>query len=112
MLAQIVPVSAGASCTFDNVPRGVLPGTFTAGGTLDIVAKDVHLACELAREVGAPAHTGLVADDVYQRAQAQGWGQLGFPVVARILEAMAGVELRAPGSSEAPRYEDRDPRRG
>ena len=55
---------------------------------------------------------GVIADDLYQRAQAQGWGQLGFPIVARILEAMAGVELRAPGSPEAPRYEDRDPRRG
>ena len=112
VLAQIVPLSAGASRTFDNIPRSVLSGTFTAGGTLDIVAKDVHLACELARAVGAPAHMGVIAADVYQRAQAQGWGQLGFPVVARILEAMAGIELRAPGSPEAPRYEDRDPRRG
>jgi 3-hydroxyisobutyrate dehydrogenase len=112
VLAQIVPVSAGASRTFDNIPRSVLGGTFTAGGSLDIVAKDVHLACELARDVGAPAHMGVIADDVYQRAQAQGWGQLGFPIVARILEAMAGVELRASGSPEGPRYEDRDPRRG
>jgi 3-hydroxyisobutyrate dehydrogenase-like beta-hydroxyacid dehydrogenase len=64
VLAQIVPVSAGASRTFDNIPRSVLSGEFTAGGTLDIVAKDVHLACELAREVGAPAHIGLIADDL------------------------------------------------
>jgi 3-hydroxyisobutyrate dehydrogenase-like beta-hydroxyacid dehydrogenase len=110
VLAQIVPVSAGASRTFDNVPRGVFPGTFAAGGTLDIVAKDVHLACELARDVGAPAHTGLVADDLYKRAQAQGWGQEGFPVVARILEAMAGVELRAPAGEWTP-YRADDPRR-
>ena len=112
VLAQIVPVSAGASRTFDSIPRSVFDGTFTAGGTLDIVAKDVHLACELARDVGAPAHMGVIADDAYQRAQAQGWGQLGFPIVARILESMAGVELRAAVSAEAPRYEDRDPRRG
>jgi 3-hydroxyisobutyrate dehydrogenase len=112
VLAQIVPVSAGASRTFDNIPRSVLTGAFTAGGTLDIVAKDVHLACELAREVGAPAHMGLIADDVYQRAQAQGWGQLAFPIVAKILEAAAGVELRAPVNAAPPRYEDRDPRRG
>jgi len=111
VLARIVPVSAGASRTFDNIPRSVLSGTFTAGGTLDIVAKDVHLACALARDVGAPAHTGLIADDVYQRAQAQGWGDLGFPVVARILEAMAGVELRAAVNTDPARYEDRDPRR-
>lgn len=94
-LARIVPVSAGQSRTFDNIPRGVLPRTFAAGGTLDIVAKDMELACQLARDVGAPAALGALASDVYRRAQAAGWGQEGFPVVARVLEAMAGVELRA-----------------
>lgn len=96
-LAQIVPVSAGQSRTFDNIPRGVFPGSFAAGGTLDIVAKDVALACQLARDVGAPASLGALASDFYQRAQAQGWGQEGFPVVVRVLEAMAGVELRSGG---------------
>jgi 3-hydroxyisobutyrate dehydrogenase len=94
-LARIVPVSAGQSRTFDNIVRGVFPGTFAAGGTLDIVAKDVALACQLARDVGAPATLGALASDIYQRAQARGWGQEGFPVVARVLEAMAGIELRA-----------------
>jgi 3-hydroxyisobutyrate dehydrogenase-like beta-hydroxyacid dehydrogenase len=97
-MARIVPASAGQSRTFDNIPRGVLPGTFAAGGTLDIVAKDVALACQLARDVGAPASLGVLASDFYQRAQAAGWGQEGFPVVARILEAMGGMELR--GRSE------------
>ena len=94
ILAQIVPVSAGQSRTFDNIPRSVLTGVFTSGGTLDIVAKDIDLACALAREVGAPVQLGVLASEMYKRAQAQGWGQEGFPVVARILEAMAGVELR------------------
>jgi 3-hydroxyisobutyrate dehydrogenase-like beta-hydroxyacid dehydrogenase len=93
-LARIVPVSAGQSRTFDNIARGVFPGTFAAGGTLDIVAKDVELACQLARDVGVPASLGALASDVYKRAQAAGWGQEGFPVVARVLEAMAGTELR------------------
>jgi 3-hydroxyisobutyrate dehydrogenase len=112
VLAQIVPVSAGASRTFDNIPRSVFSGEFTAGGTLDIVAKDLHLACELAREVGAPAHIGLLTDDVLKRAQAQGWGQQGFPIMARVLEAMAGVELRAPVARDAVGYQAADPRRG
>jgi 3-hydroxyisobutyrate dehydrogenase-like beta-hydroxyacid dehydrogenase len=93
-LAKIVPVSAGQSRTFDTIPRGVFDGSFAAGGTLDIVAKDIELACQLARDVGAPAALGTLASDLYKRAQAQGWGQEGFPVVARVLEAMAGVELR------------------
>jgi len=111
-LAQIVPVSAGASRTFDNIPRSVLSGEFTAGGTLDIVAKDLHLACELAREVGAPAHLGSIADDVMKRAQARGWGRRGFPIAARVLEAMAGVELRAAGVKYEGGYQEKDPRRG
>jgi 2-hydroxy-3-oxopropionate reductase len=96
-LAKIVPVSAGQSRTFDNAARNILNGSFAAGGTLDIVAKDVALACQLARDVGAPAALGALAADFYQRAQAQGWGQEGFPAVARVLEAMAGVELRSGG---------------
>jgi 3-hydroxyisobutyrate dehydrogenase-like beta-hydroxyacid dehydrogenase len=110
VLAQIVPVSAGASRTFDNIPRAVFSGVFTSGGTLDIVAKDMHLACELAREVGAPAHLGLLAADAFARAQAQGWGQQGYPSVARILEAMAGVELRAPAPTYEVGYQTQDPR--
>jgi 2-hydroxy-3-oxopropionate reductase len=110
VLAQIVPVSAGASRTFDNIPRSVLPGSFTSGGTLDIVAKDLDLACQLARDVGAPASLGLLAHDVLSRAQAQGWGQEGFPIAARILEAMAGTELRA-SVGEFAGYQTVDPRR-
>src|SRR6185312_11582556 len=90
VLAKIVPLSAGQHRTFDNVPRGVLSRTFESGGTLDIIAKDI----ELAREVGTPAALGAAAADVYKRAQAQGWGQEAFPVVARILEGCAGVELK------------------
>lgn len=110
-LARIVPVSAGASRVFDNIPRSVLSGEFTAGGTLDIVAKDLHLACQLAREVQAPAPTGTIADDVFQRAQAQGWGQRGFPIAARVLEQMSGVELRALPTTHEVGYRQEDPRR-
>jgi 3-hydroxyisobutyrate dehydrogenase len=99
-IARIVPVSAGQSRTFDNIPRGVFPGTFAAAGTLDIVAKDVALACQLARDVAAPATLGALASDIYARAQASGWGGEGFPVVARVLEAMAGITLR-PGNGGA-----------
>jgi hypothetical protein len=54
---------------------------------------------------------GLIADDVMKRAQAQGWGQRGFPIAARVLEAMAGVELRAAGVKYEGEYQQRDPRR-
>jgi 3-hydroxyisobutyrate dehydrogenase-like beta-hydroxyacid dehydrogenase len=111
LIAQIVPVSAGASRTFDNIPRGVLSGAFTAGGSVDIIEKDLGLACELARAVGAPASLGLLAHDVMHRAQAQGWGRDPFPSAVRILEALAGCELRSAQGRGAPAYQASDPRR-
>ena len=115
VLAQIVPVSAGASRTFDNIPRSVFDGSFESGGTLDIVAKDLDLACQLAREVGAPSRIGAIADEVLKRAQAQGWGPEGYPIVAKILEETAGTQLRTGvsggGSQSGEGYQTGDPRR-
>ena len=110
-LAQVVPVSAAASRAFDNIPRSVLSGTFISGGTLDIVAKDLHLACEMARQAGAASSMGNIADDVFRRGQALGLGSEGFAAAARVLEEMAGVELRSEVSSDAPRYQQTDPKR-
>ena len=94
VLAEIVPVSAGASRAFNAIPNSILNRSFAAGGTLDIVAKDVALACAMAERLQAPAGTGSVADALYKQAQAEGWGDEGYPIVARILEALAGVELQ------------------
>ena len=94
VLAEIVPVSAGASRAFNAIPNSILNRSFAAGGTLDIVAKDVALACALAERLEAPAGTGSVADSLYKQAQDEGWGDEGYPIVARILEALAGTELK------------------
>ena len=99
VLAEIVPVSAGASRGFSRLPDAVFNRDFGSNGTLDIIAKDLHLACELARDVGAPAHMGLIAEDLFQRAQAQGWGRWDFPAVVQVLEQMAGAELGVTASS-------------
>ena len=93
VLAEIVPVSAGASRAFNAIPNSILNRSFEAGGTLDIVAKDVALACALAERLEAPAGAGSVANALYKQAQAEGWGDQGYPIVARVLEAMAGTEL-------------------
>ena len=93
VLAEIVPVSAGASRAFNAIPNSVLNGSYQAGGTLDIVAKDVALACELAQRLEAPSATGEVANSLYRQAQEAGWGSEGYPIVARVLESFAGTEL-------------------
>jgi 3-hydroxyisobutyrate dehydrogenase-like beta-hydroxyacid dehydrogenase len=98
MLADLVPVTAGRGANVGAV-RAILKGDFEVSssgfGTLEGVAKDMHLALELARHVGTPANIGLITSDVFDRADAQGWTMNAFPVSARILEAAAGIELRA-----------------
>ena len=100
VLAQIVPVSAGQSRTFDTSARTVISRAFASNGSLDIIVKDMDLAVSLAREVGVPASLGALAYDAYKRAQTQGLGGEGYPSVAKVLEAMAGVELRAEPRNE------------
>jgi 3-hydroxyisobutyrate dehydrogenase-like beta-hydroxyacid dehydrogenase len=72
-----------------------LSGTFTAGGTLDIVAKDLQLACNPAREVVAPAHLSLLAHNALSRAQAQAGDNRAFRLPP-------GSSRRWPGASFAP----------
>lgn len=95
VLANLIPISAGQAGVVDRSLRVLLDGSFQSGGTLDIVAKDMDLACQLASDVEAPAPIGAIVDDALKRAQAQGWGKDGFPVVAKILEHMAGADLRS-----------------
>ena len=95
ILAKLIPISASASGVMARSMGVVLDGSFASNGTLDIVAKDLHLACQLARDVQAPSRIGDIVDDVLQRAQAQGWGKEGYPIVARILEQMAGADIRS-----------------
>jgi len=99
ILAKLIPISASASGVMARSMDVVLDGTFASNGTLDIVAKDLHLACQLARDVAAPSRIGDIVDDVLQRAQAQGWGKNGYPSVAKILEQMAGAEVRSKSKS-------------
>ena len=80
VLAQIVPVSAGASRAFDHYPRSVYDGVFPSIGSLDIVAKDLSLACQLARDLAVPSPIGDIADKRVQAGhKLKVLGVKGFP---------------------------------
>ena len=95
ILARVVPVSAGANRMFDASYEAIFDRTFHAGtGELDIVAKDIDLACKLAQDLQTPALMGTITDDVFKRAQAMDLGDLGFPGAAIAVEQIAGIQLR------------------
>ncbi|MBV8085241.1 MAG: NAD(P)-dependent oxidoreductase [Chloroflexi bacterium] len=73
---------------------------------LDIVAKDVSLSVELARQVGAPAGLGLATADLLERGQLQGWGRLNFWAAVQVLEQMAGTALNDTTATMPPTSQD------
>jgi 3-hydroxyisobutyrate dehydrogenase-like beta-hydroxyacid dehydrogenase len=95
VLARIIPVSAGASRMFEHFPRTVFNREFSSAGTLDIVAKDMRLACDLAAELSAPARIGGIVSEIMEQGRSQGLGGQGYANVVRVLEALAGAELAA-----------------
>jgi 3-hydroxyisobutyrate dehydrogenase-like beta-hydroxyacid dehydrogenase len=97
-MATFLGQTLGSSPHRERVIGALLQGDFgdpeTAASKLDIVAKDLALAVELARRAGSPANVGLAASDVLQRGQAQGWGRLNFWSAVQVIEEMAGAQVR------------------
>ncbi|MSQ32428.1 MAG: NAD(P)-dependent oxidoreductase, partial [Dehalococcoidia bacterium] len=92
-LSDIIPLSAGRG-NIGSFQNSVFKGNFEGQGTLDIIVKDMNLACEVAKKFQSPAFTGTIAKDIFERAQAQGWGDRPFHVAVKVLEQMAGTVLR------------------
>jgi 3-hydroxyisobutyrate dehydrogenase-like beta-hydroxyacid dehydrogenase len=69
-----------------------------AGSAIDLAAKDIDLALELADELSVPVEIGAAARAPYAAAQALGWGPESMLRVVQALEQQAGVQLRASDS--------------
>jgi 3-hydroxyisobutyrate dehydrogenase len=94
-MARVIGASSGANWPLANViPRRAFSGTFEAGFTLDLLAKDLRLAMDLAAEAQVPATLLATARTMYSTAQEQGYGPSDYTAVVRPLEEAAGVELR------------------
>ena len=92
VLSAILNTSSGrcwSSDTYNPVP-GVMPAVpasrgYTGGFQVPLMAKDLGLALEAARAVGAPLSTGAAAHAVYQLMMAQGQGGKDFSAVYEFL---------------------------
>lgn len=97
ILADIVPHSTvrdgrGRIETFKNsIFTRAFEKVPERGVGYNVIAKDLTLAYELAQQVQAPALTGLISRDIFQRAEAAGWE--GTNSVVKILEQMAGFKF-------------------
>jgi len=56
--------------------------------------KDIGLALKTAESLHVPQYFGALARQTYESAAAAGYGDLYYPVVVKVLEELAGVEIR------------------
>lgn len=109
VLAAIINTSSGrcwSSEVYNPVP-GVLPNVpasrgYTGGFQVPLMAKDLGLAIDAAKSIGAPLATGSAAHAVYQMMAAHGQGGKDFSAVYEFLAggpAAAGSSGSGSGSA-------------
>lgn len=94
-MAKVVGLSAGASWQLANqFPLRAFTGTFQPGFTTDLLSKDLDLALDLGRQQQTPTFFTALARQLYLESQAAGYGKDDYTAVLKILEAVAGVDVR------------------
>src|SRR5262247_3374324 len=93
---EVIRVSTGNSYAFDaRVPR-ILSRDFSPTGTVDISFKDQELETSFAKQLGVPVFLANVSEQIYQMARAAGLGKEDGTAVIKVIERLAGVEVKAP----------------
>ncbi len=95
-MAKIIGVSTGASWQLSNqFPLRAFNGSFQPGFMTDLLHKDLGLALDLAAENTVPAAMIALTRQMYEMARAEGYGRDDYTSLLKVLEQMAGVEVRS-----------------
>ena len=95
-MAKIIGVSTGGSWQLANqFPMRAFKGNFQPGFMTDLLHKDLGLALELAAENSTAVPISALTRQVYEMARASGYGREDYTSVVKVLEQMAGVEVRS-----------------
>jgi 3-hydroxyisobutyrate dehydrogenase len=96
LMAEIIGVSSGASWQLANqFPIRAFNGSFQPGFMTDLLHKDLGLALDLAAESQTPVAMTALTRQMYEMARAAGFGREDYTSLLKVLEKMAGVEVRS-----------------
>jgi 2-hydroxymethylglutarate dehydrogenase len=100
LLVDIVSNSSGSSRTLIGAAPNILRRYFEPGFAIDLMHKDVSLACALGEKIGVPLRAGPLARQVLQEARDAGLGDRSTQAQILPLEQKAGVEVKGSSPSE------------
>ena len=91
---DVIRVSTGTSFAFETGVPKILARDFSPGGTVDISYKDQELETAFAKQLGVPLLLANVTQQLYQMARAAGFNKEDGLAVVKVLERLAGVEVK------------------
>ncbi len=95
-MEKVIGVSTGASWQLSNqFPMRAFNGSFKPGFMTDLLHKDLGLALDLAAENETPMTMTAIARQMFEMTRAAGYGKDDYTALLKVLEQMAGVEVRA-----------------
>jgi 3-hydroxyisobutyrate dehydrogenase len=94
-ITKIIGVSTGSNWQLANqFPLRAFNGSFQPGFMTDLLHKDLGLALNLAAEQRTPTAMTALSRQLFEMSRASGYGQEDYTAVLKVLEQMAGVEVR------------------
>lgn len=94
-MTRIISVSTGGSWQLANqFSQRAFNGNFQPGFMTDLLHKDLGLALEMAAENQTTLPMTALTRQMYEMARAAGYGREDYTSLLRVLEGMAGVEVR------------------
>ncbi|TMC22630.1 MAG: NAD(P)-dependent oxidoreductase [Chloroflexi bacterium] len=95
-MSKVISASSGASWQLSvQFPLRAFNGNFEPGFMTDLLHKDLGLALDLAAEQQTTLPMTALARQMYEIARAAGYGKNDYTSLLRVLEDMAGVEVRS-----------------
>lgn len=94
MLDVINSGTGSNSATRDKFPKSILPRTFDAGFTTELMYKDVSLCLSEAEALEVPMPVASAVRQLWQLARARIGGDKDFTTIIQLIEEWSGVEVR------------------
>jgi 3-hydroxyisobutyrate dehydrogenase len=95
-MARIIGTSTGASWQLANqFPLRAFNGNFQPGFMTNLLHKDLSLAIDLATENDTPIAMTTLARQLYEKAQAAGYGTDDYTSILKVIEEHTGIEVRS-----------------
>lgn len=86
VLNQVIRNSSGNSMTFRAVVKNAKSGDWTPSFTMDLAYKDMHLALELADELGVPMMLSPTVHNLMRMAKGMGYARNDATAILRVYE--------------------------